>query len=184
MFDDAFTSIWFFLPAGAATAAAIFAARLPGLRQFSQPLDFGRTLQGRPVLGSHKTWRGLAAGVVLAAFVVWLERLSVHNTPALRDLIDPEALQPPLLVLGPLLGIGALGGDAVKSFFKRRRGTPPGHSWVPFDQIDYIVGAGLVSVPVVRLPLAVYLWALVLWTIIHFVSSYIGYLVGLKDQPV
>jgi CDP-2,3-bis-(O-geranylgeranyl)-sn-glycerol synthase len=40
-----------------------------------------------------------------------------------------------------LLGFGALAGDSIKSFFKRRVGVKPGKRWFPFDQIDFVIGA-------------------------------------------
>jgi CDP-2,3-bis-(O-geranylgeranyl)-sn-glycerol synthase len=45
------------------------------------------------------------------------------------------------LLIGLLLGVGALVGDAVKSFIKRRIGIPPGNSLAIFDQIDFVIGA-------------------------------------------
>ena len=35
---------------------------------------------------------------------------------------------------------GALGGDVIESFFKRRAGRNRGEDWIPFDQIDFILG--------------------------------------------
>jgi CDP-2,3-bis-(O-geranylgeranyl)-sn-glycerol synthase len=49
------------------------------------------------------------------------------------------------LSLGFLLGLGAMAGDAAKSFFKRRLGIAPGHPWIPFDQIDFQIGALLLA---------------------------------------
>ena len=40
-----------------------------------------------------------------------------------------------------MLGGGALIGDAVESFFKRQIGVSHGNPWIPFDQIDYTIGA-------------------------------------------
>ena len=36
--------------------------------------------------------------------------------------------------------IGALLGDIIESFFKRRIGKSRGENWIPFDQIDFILG--------------------------------------------
>jgi len=36
---------------------------------------------------------------------------------------------------------GALIGDIVESFFKRRIGKVRGQDWIPFDQLDFILGA-------------------------------------------
>ena len=89
-----------------------------------------------------------------------------------------------VLLFGSLFGIGALGGDAVKSFFKRRLGIATGTSWFPYDQVDYILGAIVATVLFVQLPVAVYLWAIVLWPAIHLVSTYFGYRLGLKERPL
>jgi len=48
------------------------------------------------------------------------------------------------LALGILQGIGALGGDIIKSLIKRSIGIPPGAPWPIFDGIDYILGSLLV----------------------------------------
>jgi len=35
---------------------------------------------------------------------------------------------------------GALMGDIIESFFKRRVGRTRGQDWIPFDQLDFILG--------------------------------------------
>ena len=47
------------------------------------------------------------------------------------------------LLLGLGCGVGALGGDSIKSLIKRQLGIAPGRSWIPADQLDFVVG-GLV----------------------------------------
>ena len=39
------------------------------------------------------------------------------------------------------ISFGALIGDIIESFFKRRIGKGRGEDWIPFDQIDFILGA-------------------------------------------
>ena len=34
-----------------------------------------------------------------------------------------------------------MAGDSAKSFLKRRVGIPPGESWILFDQLDFVIGA-------------------------------------------
>jgi CDP-2,3-bis-(O-geranylgeranyl)-sn-glycerol synthase len=83
-----------------------------------------------------------------------------------------------------LLSFGALFGDMVKSFFKRQLGVASGKSWFPFDQIDYIVGGLAFSAIVVRLEATQYISVLVVWFALHLISSYIGYLLKLKKDPI
>jgi hypothetical protein len=45
------------------------------------------------------------------------------------------------LATGLRFGFGAVAGDAAKSFFKRRLAIAPGSPWIPFDQLDFAVGA-------------------------------------------
>jgi CDP-2,3-bis-(O-geranylgeranyl)-sn-glycerol synthase len=87
-------------------------------------------------------------------------------------------------IIGLSLGFGALLGDAIESFFKRQIGIPSGNSWLVFDQIDYVVGAILFSLPFVQLHTIDYIIVIATYFSLHFVVSYIGYLLGFKDKPI
>lgn len=185
MVNDILFAFWFMLPAATANGAPIIASRLPLLRNWNARLDFHKRLNGRPLFGSHKTWRGLVSGMVVATIVLWLQKLLAghfHGFSVFTAGVDYAAL--PTLLLGPLLGIGALGGDALESFFKRRHGTASGKSWLPFDQLDYIIGALIISLPFVVLSAMQYILIFVMWFGLHIASTYIGWRLGLKDQPI
>ena len=95
------------------------------------------------LLGSHKTVVGALTGVAVAVLVAGIQA-QVHWSGPLADYHRwPE--------LGLLLGVGAIGGDIVKSFVKRRRHVPPGGRWIPFDQLDFAIGAIVLVVAVVHL---------------------------------
>jgi CDP-2,3-bis-(O-geranylgeranyl)-sn-glycerol synthase len=83
-----------------------------------------------------------------------------------------------------LFAIGALGGDALKSFFKRQFGIAPGGTWFPFDQIDYIIGGSLAVLPFIHLTIGQYIILLVVWTVAVLITTYIGWLLKLKDSPI
>ena len=183
--QDILFAIWFLLPAAAANMIPIFAAAIPVLKKYDAPIDGGKTWRGHELLGPHKTWRGIIAGVIFATLVLWLQQLLVANfswTDFVTDNVDYAAL--PLLFLGPLFAIGALGGYAIESFFKRQRNIKSGGSWVPFDQLDYIIGSVLVSLFFVILTPMQYVWIFIVWFILHLLASYLGYLVGLKKDPI
>jgi len=84
-------------------------------------------------LGSHKTVVGAASGILVA-----MATAGVQRAIAWEGSLMPYDRWP---LVGLLLGIGAIGGDALKSFAKRRIGIAPGQRWIPFDQLDFVVGA-------------------------------------------
>jgi CDP-2,3-bis-(O-geranylgeranyl)-sn-glycerol synthase len=185
MLHDILFALWFMLPAAYANAAPILSSRMPLIRNWNARLDFGKHVNGRPLLGSHKTWRGLVSGMLVATVTLWIQQLLVAHTGWAHIFTDGVAYADlPTLILGPLFGLGALGGDAIESFFKRRHGTKSGKSWFPYDQLDYIAGALLVSLPFMILSFRQYFLIVILWFGIHLASTYVGWRLGLKDQPV
>lgn len=132
------------------------AARLLHLLYFMAPAYFAnmappfvRYWKGwnRPIharsLGDHKTVVGYVLGV-LAALVITAAQGAIDAPFALVDYAHWPWL-------GLAFGVGAMTGDSLKSYFKRRRGVPPGARWVPFDQLDFVAGALLLVGPFARL---------------------------------
>ncbi len=182
--SDILFVLWFFLPAGLANMAPIYAAKLPFIKVFAFPLDCYATFRGKRILGDHKTFRGLLSGILSAILTVYLQVYIYEHVPLVRRFvsIDYSSINP--ILLGVLFGVGALGGDALKSFIKRQIGKAPGSSWFPFDQIDYIVGGMVLTSFYIRLTLMQYIILFILWTLLHLLASYIGYLLKLKDTPI
>lgn len=115
--------LYFMVPAYAANMAPPFAKYL---RRWNRPIS-------RRCLGSHKTVLGFTVGVLAAVGSTFVQsRIAWSGSMTSYD-------QWP--VLGLLFGLGAMGGDSVKSFIKRRIGIPPGRPWIPFDQLDFVLGA-------------------------------------------
>jgi CDP-2,3-bis-(O-geranylgeranyl)-sn-glycerol synthase len=185
MLRDIGFAVWFLLPAACANAAPIFAAALPFLKKWTAPIDGGMRLRGRRLLGAHKTWRGIASGIVVATIVLWLQTwLVAHYGWAAGLGWAFDYASAPVWLLGPLMALGALGGDALKSFFKRQAGVPDGRPWPPFDQLDYILGSMLVTLPFAVFPAQIYFWMVGVWVLTHLFASYIGWLLGLKEGPI
>jgi CDP-2,3-bis-(O-geranylgeranyl)-sn-glycerol synthase len=82
------------------------------------------------------------------------------------------------------MSAGALLGDLLKSFFKRLAHRPPGTAWVPFDQIDYILGAVVATRLVVPLSWRQMGIAVAAFVLLHFIVSAAGYLLRLKERPL
>ncbi len=184
MHDFAF-GLWFFMPAGMANVAPILVAKAPGLKHWQTPVDFGVSWRGIRLFGDHKTWRGIVTGSIVAILVMWLQVTLFHHSAWIRSISQPvDYNHVSIIGLGFLLGFGALAGDLVKSFVKRRFGVRSGHSWFPFDQLDYIVGGVLLSAIYMRLPAILYIWIVITYFGLHLFFSYVGYLLKLKDRPI
>jgi CDP-2,3-bis-(O-geranylgeranyl)-sn-glycerol synthase len=166
---------WFFLPAGIANMAPMFASRLPVLRRWSLPIDFGKSYHGGRLLGDSKTWRGLLFGAFVAGLITLIQYKLVKTSP--ESLVF-------VFAIGAAMGFGALFGDAVESFFKRRLNHKPGESWFPFDQVDYIIGGLVFVYPFKPLAAKFILTILILYFVLHLIVSYIGYILKLKPSPI
>ncbi len=131
-------ALWLVLPAYIANASALL---LGG----GTPIDLGKTWKdGRRILGDGKTWRGLIIGAFVGmtgGFGLSVVAIYANNSDfAFLGLSDFGRF--PLMI--PIIGgicFGALFGDIFESFLKRRRGKKQGEDWIPFDQLDFIIGA-------------------------------------------
>jgi CDP-2,3-bis-(O-geranylgeranyl)-sn-glycerol synthase len=170
------SALWIMLPAYVPnSAAALFGGGMP--------IDGGRTHRdGRRILGDGKTWRGfilgVAAGIVIGLLEIWIRQL-----PGFEVL---PALTVPVVIL---LATGALLGDLVKSYLKRRLGRERGAPWLIADQYDLVVGAfALVLlfdyswfISTMTLPILVII--LIITPILHKTVNVIGYLMRVKEVP-
>lgn len=163
-----------FLPAGVANMTPVLANKVPLLNQWETPVDFGKSWRGARIFGDHKTWRGIVTGTTCGTLV----GLAIAATFLANDHSEPWFLY--FLALS----FGALFGDAIKSFFKRRSHVKPGKSWFPFDQLDYIVGGLVFTLPFGIPKLSFVLSVIGIYFVLHVTVSYIGYLTGFKDEPI
>ncbi|RPH55047.1 MAG: CDP-archaeol synthase [Acidobacteria bacterium] len=154
--------LYFMVPAYAANMTPPFAKYL---RHWNRPIS-------RRCLGSHKTVLGFTVGVLAAVGSTFVQsRIAWSGSMTSYD-------QWP--VLGLLFGLGAMGGDSVKSFIKRRIGIPPGRPWIPFDQLDFVLGALTVvwhRVPLTRTDLVI---VLLLSGIGDVMINHVSYFLGMR----
>lgn len=184
MIQDILFVIWFFGPAGVAILAAFYAGKLPYLKDFSYPVDCYAKFRGKRIFGSHKTIRGFIVGILSSIATVYLAVYLYAQFPLVREWITLDYSRINPMLLGFLLGFGALFGDAIKSFFKRQIGIAPGKSWFPFDQMDHIVGGILFTAFYIPLTPVQYLLLFIVWFLVHPFSTFIGYLLKLKKEPL
>jgi CDP-2,3-bis-(O-geranylgeranyl)-sn-glycerol synthase len=169
--------LWLFVPAYLANMSPVLVQGR--FRRLATPIDGGRTCRGRRLLGDHKTWRGLLAGIAVGTAVYELQRL-LHATGAGAGLAQLDYAGHPILP-GLLMGLGTGVGDAVKSFFKRRADIAPGASWPVFDQLDFFVGAYVFLAAVYVPPLLPTLACLPIVLAGSVAVTVIGWALGLKE---
>lgn len=167
--------LYFMLPAYMANLTPALFKNV--LKKWNYPVDFNKKLFGKPILGSHKTIKGIFAGLISAILTAYLQYKFYLKEYSLISYDN-------WFLIGFLLGFGALFGDCVKSFFKRRLSIKAGKQWIPFDQTDFTIGA-LVFSSFVYFP---GLWNAVLIVllsaILHVIVNYTGYLIGFKTSKL
>jgi CDP-2,3-bis-(O-geranylgeranyl)-sn-glycerol synthase len=157
---------------------AYCANAFPVIAGGGRPLDCGKNfVDGKPIFGKNKTFRGFFAGLLIGTGVGAAEALILDY---------PMALPPTFRILfGFLVAIGALLGDLAGAFVKRRLGLAPGALLPVVDQVDFVVGAIILSAPLSfdflswQLILAVFVITLP----IHLLTNFAAYKLGLKSNP-
>ena len=175
-------SIWLGLAAWIANAT-------PVLGGGGRPIDGGRYFRdGRRILGNGKTIRGFIVGVCFGTLTgVGQFLVAPYLRPILAQFvtITPE-MDYVLSISIPvafLLSVGALTGDVVGSFIKRRVNVKSGDSSPFLDQIGFIIMALIFAFPLM-IPSPIFVIILTLTTLgIHWLSNALGYLLGLKKNP-
>ncbi|MEX1997284.1 MAG: CDP-archaeol synthase [Candidatus Andersenbacteria bacterium] len=171
--------LWFFLPALVANIAPVLAARYRWLPRLAYPLDGYRIITGERILGDNKTMRGLIMGLLFGSVTGLLQYFGQVLVP------EPIVLLPHpgfAFFWGAWLALGALLGDALKSFIKRRRYLAPGKSWIPFDQIDVVIGVLLLTQWWQPLTLLQIIVALVVVGIAMYITSVLGVTTKIKKS--
>ena len=162
---DIAAALWFIFPAYCANAA-------PVIFGGGQPMDFGkRFFDGKPLFGSHKTVRGFLAGLIVGTLVLFEQVLFKYSTQFQYSIL-----------LGFVLSLGALTGDLIESFIKRRLNRVPGSFLPVADQIDFILGAFLFSIPVSPPSLPAVLIILLITIPIHFLTNLGAALLNIKNK--
>lgn len=123
--------------------------------------------------GAHKTVRGVLAGIaasMLAAILLWSLAWSWYGeVSALRATCG-----------GALLGMGAMLGDLVKSGLKRSLQIASGKPWVPWDQLDFVLGATILGAVLVPWSYKDILVALIITPPLHLLVNILSYGCGMK----
>jgi CDP-2,3-bis-(O-geranylgeranyl)-sn-glycerol synthase len=162
-------AVWFILPAFIANAAPVIGYKIFG--KFNAPMDFGKKLGGKPILGPGKTWGGLLFGLfagTLAGLV--------------QTFFQPQSFPMMSTHLALLLSAGALTGDAFGSFIKRRFGFERGKSIPGLDQLGFLIFALVFVYPLAKLSLLQIAFLFVVTPVLHVGTNIIAFLLKLKKE--
>ena len=174
-------AVYFMLPA--------YVANLSGLAfGGGTPIDGGKNFSdGRRLIGNGVTWKGLQNGTIIGTLVgmvlgiigTFYGDLSVLTGGIIGLHVYGSIIGG--LVLGFLMAFGALLGDAVGSFLKRRIGLERGAPAPIMDQLDFVIGALILSLFVVQISWKFFIIIALLSLVLHLGSNTFAYLIGIKD---
>ncbi len=178
LLDVIAVALWAMLPAYVPNNAAVLAGG-------GRPIDGGRVLGGARLLGDGKTWRGAIVGTLVGAAVALVLNAVVVSARGFLGVELPRF--PPAAIVG--LPAGAILGDIAASFLKRRTGRERGAPFPGVDQLDFVVGALVVTALIapawfgeVFTP-TVILVVLLVTPLLHIGTNGLAYWAGLKDEP-
>jgi CDP-2,3-bis-(O-geranylgeranyl)-sn-glycerol synthase len=155
-------AIWYFLPAYFANMAPPMFNWFGWFKGLAKPIN-------EPLFGKNKTYRGVVAAVCVGFIVFILQKVFRIES---FELFDYERAS---LMIGLLLGMGAILGDLAESFLKRRIGIKSGKPFIPFDQLDFVFG-GLVLSTLVFVPsIKIVLVLVVISPLFHLFANRMGY---------
>lgn len=155
----------FFIPAYVAnTSAGFFGGGAPLDRRV-------RLWDNRRLFGEGKTINGTAAGILIGTIYRLVENM-VLSKAVLSGLL-----------LAFLLSFGAMMGDILGSFIKRRIGIESGESAPFLDQLDFAIGALFLASFVAPISMETVIILLLITPIGHLGVNILGFLLHRKDVP-
>ena len=172
MIETILKSIYLMVPAYFANMAPVICKNI--FPRLAFPLDFNKDISGKPILGKNKTFRGLIFGIGFAGVSSYIQ-FNLYKIDWFRGISVLDYNN--WLIIGLLLGTGAMFGDIAKSFIKRRVNISPGRPWRGFDQLDFVIGAmifiSFIKVLDLSIIVTVLISSLVLNIAVNAISTYL-----------
>lgn len=169
---------YFFLPAYFTNMTPPLIRRAGLFKFLDKPVDFGKKIGTAPIFGEHKSWRGVIFGIIVGISVAGLQYW-LYQFPFIKDISLIDYSQINLLLFGFLISAGAIFGDIIFAFIKRRLKKEPGKRFIPFDQTNYVIGTFIFLQLCLKFSYSVWFTIFILTFFLHIVVNQIGYLLGL-----
>jgi CDP-2,3-bis-(O-geranylgeranyl)-sn-glycerol synthase len=139
-------------------------------------MDLGRNfIDGKRIFGNNKTFRGFFFGWGVGLLVGLIEGFvfGFDRVPVIFSVVVP---------------LGALLGDLLGAFIKRRLDIAPGGLLPVVDQLDFVVGAVVFAVPLALSGVIVLSWEVAVTVLlitppIHLLTNWGAYKLKLKKHP-
>jgi len=175
---DVIKTVWLLLPAYTPNNFAV-------LFGGGTPIDLGRKfIDGKRILGDGKTIRGFIAGVLGGLLVAHLQLL-IEKFVGFR--LYSKLPYDQFFQLAFLLAFGAMTGDAIGSFIKRRFGVERGKCFPVLDQLTFLLVAyAFASISPafgVLFTMKILIIGIVITPVLHLVVNVIAYVLKLKEVP-
>ncbi|MFC1662598.1 CDP-archaeol synthase [Patescibacteria group bacterium] len=168
---------WYFLPMPFANMMPVIFRRW--CKWLAKPIDFNKKYLGEPLFGRNKTWRGFFVATLTGTLIFVIQKHAYVSWEFFRD-ISLFDYSTQTVWLGTLMGLGAMVGDLIKSYFKRRVKRKPGASWLPFDLFDYVIGGLLVSFVIYIPPYGIMVSAILLGTALEIGAVSVAKAIGIR----
>jgi CDP-2,3-bis-(O-geranylgeranyl)-sn-glycerol synthase len=149
----------------------------------THPIDFEKYYKGNRILGDGKTLEGLLFGLLGGWLISRIQLSSFMIFNAWFLLNFNQSIPVISLYAGLALIFGALIGDMLGSFIKRRLGMVRGQSFLFLDQLTFLVFALLFAFAFIEINIWTVIILLLITPIIHRVANIIGYFLKLKMVP-
>jgi len=161
--------------------SAPIAKRLGILNFLDKAVDSNKKFFGQPILGPHKTWRGIIfgtiVGMIVALFQSFLYRLSFFQKISILNYWKIN-----IFYFGFLISFGAILGDLFFAFIKRRLNIKPGARFLPFDQTNYVISNAFILTPIFKINILVWITLFFLTFLLHIIVNYLGYWLGISKS--
>jgi CDP-2,3-bis-(O-geranylgeranyl)-sn-glycerol synthase len=164
------------LPAYFANMAPVISKKINFL---NVPIDLNIKLNNKPILGKNKTFRGLFFGILFSIAITYLQFLLYSKGIFLWIAIADYSNW---ILIGFFMGFGAIFGDAIESFFKRRLDYEPGKPFIPFDQTDFVIGALIFTYPFIHIGIDKVIIILVLSFALHISVNHFAYYTKIRKE--
>ncbi|MCW3133698.1 MAG: CDP-2,3-bis-(O-geranylgeranyl)-sn-glycerol synthase [Methanophagales archaeon] len=174
--ETVWVAIWLMLPAYITNASAAFFGG-------KTPIDRGVLWRKNRLLGNGKTYEGLLTGFSCGFCAgIFQQLLGYIKMPSFGPF-------PSFLLTLFCLSAGAMLGDLLGSFIKRRAGLKRGAPLPLVDQLDFVGGAWLLLFLFARewfidtFSAEIIITVVIITPLLHLLTNYIGFKMGRKGVP-